>query len=97
MNITIHNTNQNKIAEVISYKIIIKEKNLAPDFFNLKSGLAGDILQKCVNYRMKLAIVGKFDKYNSKSLKAFIIECNRGNQFFFVPDIPKAKEMLVKA
>ena len=46
---------------------------------------------------MKLALVGKFDKYNSKSLKAFLIECNRGNQFFFVPDVLKANEMLEKA
>jgi hypothetical protein len=46
-----------------------------------------------VNYGCKLAIVGEFDKYASNSLNAFILECNRGHQLFFVGDIEKAKEM----
>ena len=77
-------------------KIIIKEKNIVPDFFKLSTGLAGEILQKCVNDNMKMAIVGDFDNYKSKSFNAFIIECNRGKQFFFVNYIDKAKEMLSK-
>lgn len=66
--------------------IIVEEKHLHRDFFELRTGLAGEILQKCSNYRMKLAIVGDFEKFKSDSLKAFIIECNRGNSVFFVPD-----------
>ncbi len=75
-------------------KIILKEHNFTPDFFNLKTGLAGEILQKCVNYNIKIAIVGNFEKYESKSLKAFITESNKGNQFFFVSDVSIAKERL---
>lgn len=75
-------------------KIILKENNITSDFYKLKTGLAGEILQKCVNYNIKIAIVGNFEKYESKSLRAFIIESNKGNQFFFVSDISKAKEML---
>ncbi len=41
-------------------KIIIHEKNITPDFFNLKTKLAGDILQKFAQYRMPLTIVGDF-------------------------------------
>ena len=52
--------------------IVVYEKNIDPSFFELKSGLAGDILQKYVNYRIKLAVVGSFEKYGSKSLSAFI-------------------------
>jgi hypothetical protein len=77
-------------------KIIIKENNVTSDFYKLRSGLAGEILQKCVNYRIKIAIVGNFERYESESLKAFIIESNRGNQFFFVSNVSKAKEMLIK-
>ncbi|MBU1101276.1 MAG: DUF4180 domain-containing protein [Bacteroidetes bacterium] len=62
-----------------------------------QSGLAGEILQKCINYRLKIAIVGDFEKYKSKSLQALIIESNRGNQFFFVADAAKAKEMLMNS
>ena len=66
--------------------VIINEKNLRPEFFELKTGMAGEILQKFSNYRMKLAIIGDFEKYKSKSLKAFIFESNRGSQIFFVTD-----------
>jgi hypothetical protein len=76
--------------------IILHERNLNPEFFNLRSGLAGDILQKFVNYRVKIAIVGDFSKYESKNLKDFIYECNKGKLIFFIPDIEKAKEKLFK-
>lgn len=80
-----------------SRMIIVHEKNLSPDFFNLRTGLAGEILQKFVNYKVRLVIVGEFTKYNSNSLNAFILECNRGNQFFFVEDIEKAKDIFLEA
>jgi hypothetical protein len=66
--------------------IILYEKNLKPEFFELQTGLAGEILQKYANYRMTLAVVGEFEKFESQSLKAFIIESNRGKLAFFVPD-----------
>lgn len=77
-----------------SRMIIVHEKNITPDFFNLRTGIAGEILQKFVNYKVKLAIVGDFSKYTSSSLKSFIIECNRGNQLFFLNSVNKAKEKL---
>ena len=67
-----------------SDRIIIHEKNLAAAFFDLKTGIAGEILQKFSNYRMRLAIVGDFGKYESESLKAFISESNRGKEVNFV-------------
>ncbi|MFA7421378.1 MAG: DUF4180 domain-containing protein [Melioribacteraceae bacterium] len=75
-------------------RIIIKEKNITPVFFKLSSGLAGEILQKCVNYGIKIAVVGDLSKYSSNSFNAFVIECNRGNQFFFVENTEQAREML---
>jgi hypothetical protein len=68
-------------------RIIIYERNLHPDFFKLTTGLAGDILQKFSNYRCKLAIIGDFSKFKSKSLQDFIRESNKGNTVFFVDDI----------
>src|ERR1700738_2038000 len=62
------------------YKIMIYQSSLTEEFFDLRTKLAGEILQKYVNYNVKLAIVGNFDGYNSKSLKDFIYECNKGNQ-----------------
>ena len=37
--------------------LVVPEANLCPDFFNLRTGFAGEMLQKFVNYRAKLAIV----------------------------------------
>jgi hypothetical protein len=37
--------------------IILIEADLAPEFFDLSSGLAGELLQKFVNYGLRAAIV----------------------------------------
>ena len=71
-------------------RIIIREKNLAADFYRLHTGLAGEILQKFSNYRIKLAIIGDFSEYKSKSLQDFIRESNKGNSIFFVENIDEA-------
>lgn len=75
-------------------KIIAFESNFDPQFFNLRSGIAGEILQKVSNYRKQLAIIGEFEKFSSNALNAFIIECNRGQHVFFVPDLDSAIEKL---
>lgn len=77
-----------------SDKIVIRQSNMTDEFFELKTGLAGDILQKYANYQMKLAVVGNFEPYNSKSLKDFIYECNKGKQVFFLDDEQAAVEAL---
>jgi len=76
-------------------KIILHQENIAPDFFVLRTGLAGDVLQKFVNYRIQLAIVGDFEHVESESLKAFIVECNRGRDVFFAADVPTAVQKLL--
>ena len=58
--------------------LVIPSSCLSADFFILSTGLAGDLLQKFVNCGMKLAIVGDFSGYTSKSLKSFIYESNKG-------------------
>ena len=46
-------------------KIILHEENIVPEFFDLKTKLAGEVLQKFVQYRMPLAVVGDFSKCTS--------------------------------
>ncbi len=79
-----------------SHKIIIHEKNIIPDFFDLKTRIAGDILQKFSTYDKQLAIIGDFSKYTSKSLRDFIYESNRQGRVFFVSSVEEAKEKLSK-
>lgn len=75
-------------------KIIIHEKNLTPDFFDLKNGMAGEILQKFSNYRVSLAIIGDFSKYTSKSITDFMYESNKTGHICFVSSKKEALEML---
>lgn len=70
-------------------KIIIHEKNITPEFFDLKTKIAGNILQKFAQYQMPLIIVGDFSKYKSKSLNDFIFESNKGSQVNFVSDLSR--------
>lgn len=65
-------------------RFVLKLSHFAEDFFDLKTGLAGIVLQKIINYRMKLAIVGDFSIYSSKSLNDFIYEMNSGKDVFFL-------------
>lgn len=63
---------------------------------DLKSGFAGEILQKFSNYRMKLAIIGDFSEIKSKSLRDFIRESNNRRTISFVSSIEEALFILDK-
>lgn len=65
-------------------KIIVYEENITPNFFDLKTGIAGEVLQKFSNYRMPLVIIGDFNKYQGKSIKDFIFESNKNKHINFV-------------
>lgn len=73
-----------------SEAMIVFKESLPERFFDLKSGFAGEVLQKFSNYATRLAIVGDFSGYTSKSLKDFIYECNKGKLIFFKSDLEGA-------
>ena len=75
-------------------RFIISKDNIIEDFFDLRTKIAGEILQKIINYKMKLAIIGDFSKYKSKSLRDFIYECNSGRDIFFVENESEALKLL---
>ena len=69
---------------------------LSDRFFYLKTGLAGEILQKFSNYRMRLAIIGDFTKTDSKALRDFIRESNTRGTINFVGSAEEAFARLNK-
>ena len=77
-------------------RMIIHQKNLTPDFFDLKNKMAGEILQKFSNYRVRLAIVGDFSMFSSNSLTDFIYESNKGQQVNFLASVSDALHILSK-
>lgn len=73
-----YETNCNKIA--------LNKEAIVEEFFILSKGLAGEVLQKFINYQTKFAIYGDFSKYTSKPIRDFIYESNNGKDIFFVKD-----------
>ena len=61
---------------------------LDPEFFRLSSLLAGDFLQKAVNYHVRIAVIGDITDYveRSDALRDFVFESNRGDHAWFLPD-----------
>jgi hypothetical protein len=74
--------------------IILYEATITPAFFDLKTGIAGEVLQKFSNYRMRLAIVGDFSAYPGKSFRDFVFESNKNKQINFVGSLEEALERL---
>ena len=76
--------------------IVIDKKLIAEDFFILRTGLAGEILQKYINYGGRIAIFGDYSRYTSKPLKDFIYESNKGKDVFFAATEAEAIHMLAR-
>jgi hypothetical protein len=77
--------------------LLMYERQINPDFFRLPTGLAGEVLQKFTNYRMRLAIVGDFDKYMTKNFADFVRESNKNGQFLFTATKEDAVRRFTKA
>ena len=70
--------------------IILKKENIDESFYNLSTGIAGEILQKFSNYHKRMGIIGDFENIKSKSLKDFIYESNKTGQIIFVETLEEA-------
>ena len=78
-------------------KNIAISKDLIIDrFFILSTGIAGEILQKIVNYRFRIAIYGDYSTYTSKPLQDFIYESNQGDNIFFTENLTTKIEKLTQ-
>ncbi|HNW56724.1 MAG TPA: DUF4180 domain-containing protein [Bacteroidales bacterium] len=69
--------------------MIIHKNSLPFEFFDLKTRIAGEILQKFSNYRMNLCIIGDFTEIKSKSLRDFIRESNNRRIISFIQGLMK--------
>ena len=74
--------------------IALNKEAVTEEFFILSTCLAGEILQKFVNYGVRFVIYGDFTNYTSKPLKDFMYESNRGKDFYFQPTARLAVERL---
>lgn len=76
--------------------ILLHSDVLSDEFFSLKTGLAGAVLQKLSNYRVKAALVlADYQKAKGK-FKDFLAEANRGNSFRVFHEKAEAEDWLLK-
>ncbi len=76
--------------------VVVPATRFAPEFFQLRTRLAGDLLQKFVNYQLRLTILGDLTREasESQSLQAFIRESNRGAQLWFLSSFEELEQKL---
>ncbi|MEV0397853.1 DUF4180 domain-containing protein [Polymorphospora rubra] len=72
-------------AEVVA----VPASRLDDDFFSLGTRFAGEVMQKFVNYRLRLVVVGDISQHlaASAALRALVHESNRADHVWFVPDL----------
>ncbi len=77
--------------------IVIPVERLSEDFFHLKTRVPGEILQKFVTYRKRVAILGDISKQlsGSSALRDFVYECNAGHQVWFVTSVNELDQKLL--
>jgi hypothetical protein len=68
--------------------IAVPVARLDPAFFDLPSGVAGELTQKFVNHQLKLAVIGDVSAAAASSLPLadYIWETNRGDHIWFFDD-----------
>lgn len=71
-------------------------RRLADEFFTLRTGVAGELVQKFVNYRLPVVVVGDISAHVARSiaLRDFVTESNRGRQLWFVETMAELEERL---
>ncbi|MFF9282874.1 DUF4180 domain-containing protein [Streptomyces griseosporeus] len=68
--------------------VVVPVERVGAEFFRLRSGVAGAVVQKFATYRLRLAVVGDISGHvaDSTALRDFVHEANQGGQLWFVAD-----------
>lgn len=87
------------ISEAMEHQpglIVIPTQRLDDDFFRLKTGVAGQVIQKFLTYGLRLVIVGDISKHLQESsvLRDFVYECNSGSNVWFVDGTEELRAVL---
>ena len=79
--------------------VVLPADWLGDDFFRLSTGVAGAVVQKLLDYRLRVAIVGDISgrTAGSEALGDWVRECNRGRQVWFVRDVQVLADRLAPA
>ncbi len=78
--------------------IVVPAECLDDDFFRLSTRIAGELIQKVVQYRQRLVIIGDISRHlaESSALRAFVLEANRGKEVWFLATRDELDERLAQ-
>lgn len=82
------------IGNAKSETIALKKENLTDTFYDLKTRLAGEMLQKLSNYNKRMIIIGDFKTIDHKSLRDFIYESNKTGKVVFAESLEEGIQRL---
>lgn len=76
--------------------VVAPVERFAAEFFDLRTGVLGEITQKFVNYRIRLVVLGDVTAYieASDAFRDYVRETNAGDQVWFVADEPELASRL---
>ena len=76
--------------------VVIPVERLAEDFFQLRTGIAGALLQKFATSRLRVAIIGDISWHlaQSRALRDFVMEANRGTDVWFLANLEELSDRL---
>jgi PadR family transcriptional regulator, regulatory protein AphA len=79
-----------------THRILLTAANLPEDFYNLKTGIAGQVLQKFAMYRMRVAAILTPELVGTGRFSEMVLEANRGSIFRVFYDREKAEQWLFR-
>jgi hypothetical protein len=76
--------------------VLVPVERLDPKFFQLRTGVAGEFLQKFVTYQVPIAIIGDTSAFTagSKALRDFIRESNEHDDIWFLASFEELKSRI---
>jgi DNA-binding PadR family transcriptional regulator len=75
--------------------LMIHAEAFSEEFFKLRTGLAGMILQKFINYRVRTAVVLQGERKFAGKFKEFLAEANKGKDFRVFNSTEEAENWLI--
>ncbi|MEU6969455.1 DUF4180 domain-containing protein [Kitasatospora aureofaciens] len=68
--------------------VAVPADRLDDTFFVLSTGFAGEVMQKFVNYHVRLVVLGDISRHleASSALRSLVVESNRGSHIWFLAD-----------
>ncbi|PZM66817.1 DUF4180 domain-containing protein [Paenibacillus dendritiformis] len=77
--------------------LMLHGEALSEDFFNLRTGVAGRMMQKFITYSVKTAVVIPDPSVNKGRFKEMVAESNRSNQFGVFASREDAESWLIQS